>query len=134
MVNKTSDAYSLLQEARALIVAKKWRRAITPLEEACDMEPDKTSIREDLARAYFHTQQYRAAVAEFEAVIEKYPTNDYAHFCLARSLEMLGKLEEASGHYSLACGMNPGNKDYRNYRNRLRHRLRADDKEAALQN
>src|ERR1039458_1933918 len=111
MVDKTSDAYSLLQEARALIVAKKWKRAIAPLEQACDMEPDKTSIREDLARAYFHTQQYRAATAEFEAVIEKYPTNDYAQFCLGRSLEMLGELQEASGHYSLACAMTPGNKD-----------------------
>ena len=53
-----------------------------PLARARDLEPDKASIREALGRALFRAQRYREAAAEFEAVVEHAPTNDYALFCL----------------------------------------------------
>ena len=52
---------------------------------ARDLAPDKTSIREALGRALFHAQRYEQAAAEFQAVIDRAPTNDYALFCLGRS-------------------------------------------------
>ena len=43
------------------------------------------SIREALGRALFGAQRYEQAADEFEAVIERAPTNDFALFCLGRS-------------------------------------------------
>ena len=52
--------------------------------------PEKTSIREALGRAYFRSHQFERAREEFEAVVERAPTNDFALFCLGRSLMQLG--------------------------------------------
>ena len=39
-------------------------------------------------------QRYREAAAEFEAVVEHAPTNDFALFCLGRALQLQGRHEE----------------------------------------
>jgi Flp pilus assembly protein TadD len=46
--------------------------------------------------------------------------NDYAHFCLGRSLEKTGRRVEARRHLRLAAGLRPDRADYRAYLNRLR--------------
>ena len=83
---------------------------------ARDLAPDKTSIREALGRALFHSQRYELAAQEFQAVIDRAPTNDYALFCLGRSLQMLGRHAEARKPLALAAFMQPGRRDYRRYR------------------
>jgi tetratricopeptide (TPR) repeat protein len=115
----SNDAYELFQRGAALLEDNHFAQAAVSLEKAKRLEPDKTSIREALGRAYFRSGRYRRAAAEFTAVIERYPANDYAHFCLGRSLEKLGDRTAASRHLSLACGMRPDRTDYRLYRNRL---------------
>ena len=80
--------------------------------------PDKTSIREALGRALFGAQRYEQAAREFEAVIERAPTNDFALFCLGRSLQMLGRHAEARKPLALAACLQPGRRDYRLYRDR----------------
>jgi tetratricopeptide (TPR) repeat protein len=114
------DAYALYQRGVGLLEQAHWPQAAVSLEKAKRLEPDKTSIREALGRAYFRSGRYRRAAREFSAVIERYPANDYAHFCLGRSLEKLGDRSAASRHLSLACGMQPERSDYRHYRDRLR--------------
>lgn len=114
------DAHALFKKGTDLISGGHWAQAVVPLEKARRLEPDKTSIREALGRAYFRTRRYRRAAREFDAIVERNPTNDYAHFCLARSLEKLGERSAASRHFSLACGMRPDRSDYRLYRERLR--------------
>jgi tetratricopeptide (TPR) repeat protein len=114
------DAYALYQRGVGLLEQAHWAQAAVSLEKAKRLEPDKTSIREALGRAYFRSGRYRRAAREFSAVIERYPANDYAHFCLGRSLEKLGDRSAASRHLSLACGMQPERSDYRHYRDRLR--------------
>jgi len=114
------DAYALFQRGVTLLEQDHWAQAAVSLEKAKRLEPDKTSIREALGRAYFRSGRYRRAAHEFSAVIERYAANDYAHFCLGRSLEKLGDRRAASRHLSLACGMRPDRSDYRHYRDRLR--------------
>jgi tetratricopeptide (TPR) repeat protein len=114
------DAYALFQRGVALLEQDHWAQAAVSLEKAKRLEPDKTSIREALGRAYFHIGRYGRAAHEFSAVLERYPANDYAHFCLGRSLEKLGDRNAASRHLSLAAGMRPDRSDYRHYRDRLR--------------
>jgi Flp pilus assembly protein TadD len=91
-----------------------------PLSKARDREPDKASIREALGRALFHAQHYESAAAEFRAIVERAPTNDYALFCLGRSLQLLGRHREARNPLALACSLRPDRADYRLYRDRAR--------------
>jgi tetratricopeptide (TPR) repeat protein len=92
--------------------------AIVPLTRAREMEPDKASIREALGRALFHAQRYERAAEEFEAITESAPTNDYALFCLGRSMQLLGRHREACHPLALACSLRPSRADYRLYRER----------------
>ena len=62
----------------------------------------------------------KRARAEFEAVVERAPTNDYALFCLGRSLMQLGRTAEARKPLTLAACMNPKRRDYKIYRDRAR--------------
>src|SRR5207302_1507662 len=84
---RMEGAYELFQRGTALLAQGDFHAAVVPLSRARDLEPEKDSIREALGRALFHTQRYEAAREEFEAVVEHAPTNDYALFCLGRSLQ-----------------------------------------------
>ena len=107
---------------RELLEAGHNHQATVPLSRARDLAPDKTSIREALGRALFHSQHYEEAAAEFQAVIDRAPTNDYALFCLGRCLQMLGRHAEARKPLAQAAGMQPTRRDYRVYRDRSRAR------------
>ena len=89
---------------------------------ARDLAPDKTSVREALGRALFHIQRYEEAAEEFQAVVDRAPTNDFALFCLGRCLQLLGRHAEARQPLALAACLQPGRRDYRVYRDRARAR------------
>jgi Flp pilus assembly protein TadD len=112
--------YELFTRGSALLEAGDFAAAAIPLEHARNLEPDKTSIREALGRAYFRSGRFEKARKEFEAVVERSPVNHYAQFCLGRSLENTGRRREASRHAALAAGMRPDREDYRELRDRLR--------------
>jgi Flp pilus assembly protein TadD len=114
------DVYDLYQRGMALLEDGHYHQAIIPLAKARELEPDKTSIREALGRAYFRTGRFEQARVEFEAVVECAPTNDYALFCLGRALMQLGRTAEARKPLTLAANMNPSRRDYRIYRDRAR--------------
>jgi tetratricopeptide (TPR) repeat protein len=112
--------YELFTKGSALLEAGDFAAAAIPLERARALEPDKTSIREALGRAYFHSRRYVEAREEFAAVVERSPVDDYAHFCLGRAFQLTGHRTEARRHLKLAAGLRPDRKDYREYLNRLR--------------
>jgi Flp pilus assembly protein TadD len=114
------DVYELYQRGMGLLADGHFHQATVPLSKARDLEPDKTSIREALGRAYFRSHRFEEARAEFEAVVERAPTNDYALFCLGRSLMQLGRPAEARKPLVLAAGLRPERRDYRIYRDRAR--------------
>jgi tetratricopeptide (TPR) repeat protein len=116
------SAYDLFQRGSALLDQGDFHAAVIPLTRARDLEPGKDSVREALGRALFHTQRYDAAREEFEAVVEHAPTNDYALFCLGRSLQLLGRHAEARHPLALASNLRPERRDYRVYRDRARRR------------
>ena len=107
-----SDTYNLFQEGRARLKQGRAAQATVPLEKAKRLEPDKASIREALGIAYFRIQRWKEAEAEFRAVLELSPTDDYAHYALGRTLEKQGRDAEANGHYKLASSMSPGSERY----------------------
>jgi tetratricopeptide (TPR) repeat protein len=112
--------YDLYKRGSELLDHGDFSAAAIPLEQARVLEPEKSSIREALGRAYFKTGRYEAASVEFQAVVDRYPVNDFAHFCLGRSLEKSGRQKEARKHLALAASLRPERADYRMYRDRLR--------------
>ena len=114
------SVYDLYQRGCELLDHGDHEAAIVPLQKARDLEPDKASIREALGRALFHARRYAAAAAEFQAVAQSAPTNDYALFCLGRSMQLLGRHREACKPLALACSLRPERADYRLYRDRAR--------------
>ena len=115
------DVYELFSRGSALLADGHFHQAAVPLRRASQLSPDSTSIREALGRALFQTQRYSEAADEFRAVVDRAPTNDYALFCLGRSLQMLGRHAEARQPLALAATMKPERSDYRAYRDRARH-------------
>lgn len=110
------DVYDLYQRGNALLSSGDFAAAAVPLRRARELEPDKASIREALGRALFHSQRYREAADEFDALAKAAPTNDYAHFCLGRALQQLGRHKEACGPLAIAACLRPERAEYRAYR------------------
>ena len=115
----SDSAYDLFKKGSDLLERGDFMAATIPLERARDLEPDKSSVREALGRAYFRSSRFEEAAVEFAAVVERYPVNDYAHFCLGRSLEKSGRQTDARKHLALAASLRPDRADYRIYRDRL---------------
>jgi len=112
--------YELFRRGSQLLEAGDFAAATISLERARRLEPDKTSIREALGRAYFRSGRFEQAGAEFAAVVERAPVNDFAHFCLGKALVKTGRRDEARHHAVLAAGMRPDRADYRALRDLLR--------------
>jgi Flp pilus assembly protein TadD len=117
-----ADVYELFCNGTRLLEQGDFHAAAVPLSRARELEPDKDSIREALGRALFRAQRYEEAAAEFGAIVEHRPTDDYAQFCLGRSLQQLGRHAEARGPLTLAANLQPQRADYRRYLDRARRR------------
>ncbi len=117
--NGPDSTYELYRRGISLLERGDYDAAAVPLSRVAAREPQKSSAREALGRAYFRARRYREAVAEFEAVIERYPVNDFAHFCLGRALALSGHSDRARRHLAIAANLQPGRRDYRVYRERL---------------
>ena len=107
-----SDAYDHFQQGMTLLRDGMAAQATVALEKAKRLEPEKASIREALGIAYFRIRRWDEAEAEFRAVLELSPADDYAHYALGRTLEKLGRETEANGHYKLASSLRPGSEQY----------------------
>ncbi len=107
------SAYELLQRGHELMAARHNAQAAVVLERAARVEPNKGSILEALARAYFDSRQLELAARTFAALLEVDPSNHYGHLGLGLSLERLGRLLEARGQLRLAVAMNPTSDVYR---------------------
>ncbi|RJQ42211.1 MAG: tetratricopeptide repeat protein [Gaiellales bacterium] len=99
------SAYGLYRRGEAFLRSRHPAQAAVVLRRAARQEPDKTSIREALGRAYFDSGDYERALAEFLLVVEACPTNSYAHYCLGRSAARLGREELSRRHLRLASAM-----------------------------
>lgn len=113
--DEPESGYRLYRQGMALLEDGDYQAATVPLGKLASMEPDKSSVREALGRALFRSHRYREAATEFAAVVERYPVNDYAHFCLGRALTMSGKREPGRRHLAIARNLRPDRSEYRVY-------------------
>jgi Flp pilus assembly protein TadD len=107
------DAYTAFSEGMRLLSDGNAHAAAIALEQARDLEPAKSSVREALARAYFRTGRFAKAEAEFIATLDIEPVNDYAQFGVGLCRLRAGDRARARGHLRLATVMRPDNADYR---------------------
>ena len=105
--------YDAFQEGTRLLADDNAHAAVIALEQARELEPDKGSVREALARAYFRAGRFDAAEQEFLAALEIEPVNDYAHFGVGLCRLRVGDRSGARGHLRQATVMRPDNADYR---------------------
>ncbi len=116
------EAYDAFQDGTRLLESANVHAALIALERARRLEPEKGSIREALARAYYRTGDVAAARDQFTKALELDPVNDYAHFGLGLCLLRAGDRETARGHLKLATIMRP---EVSEYRDALARALRA---------
>lgn len=106
------EAYARFREGSRLLEGGNAHAAVISLERARELEPEKGSVREALARAYFRSGQIDSAKEEFAKVVELDPVNDYAHFGLGVCLLRGGERAAARGHLKLATVMRPDAEEY----------------------
>jgi len=114
------DVYDLFRNGTALLESGDHHAAVVPLTRARDLSPGKDSIHEALGRALFGAHRYQEAAEEFAIVADHAPTNDYALFCLGRSLQLTGHHDEARRPLALAAQLRPERADYRRYLDQAR--------------
>jgi len=108
-----SSPYYLFKKGNILAQRGRFLDAIRALEKAKDSEPEKGSIREVLARAYYNCGLYRSAKKNFMKALEIDAANDFAHYGLGLCLIKEKKLNKAVGHLKMASVMKPDSKKYR---------------------
>jgi tetratricopeptide (TPR) repeat protein len=102
-----TDTYDLFQKGRAQLREGMAAQATVSLEKAKRREPSSRSIREALGIAYFRLSRWEEAEAEFRALVELSPADEWAHYALARALANQGRREEATPHFKLARSLRP---------------------------
>lgn len=103
----TTETYDLFQLGRKHLRSGMPAQAIVPLGKAKRREPQSRSIREALGIAYFRCGRWEEAEAEFRALAELAPADEFAHHALGRALVNQGRLEEATPHIKIARSLRP---------------------------
>ena len=106
-----TETYDLFQQGKAHLKAGRAAQATVALEKAKRREPEKASIREALGIAYFRIRRWSEAESEFRKLVELAPSDEYAHFALARTLDRQGRTAEAGRHHALARALHPPDAD-----------------------
>ena len=124
------DVYTLFRNGSRLLEDGDFHAATVPLSRARELAPGEDSIHEALGRAYFGARRFREAAEEFTAVATHTPTNDYALFCLGRSLQLCGRHAEARRPLALAAQLRPERADYRRYLEQARRQAGGEPDDA----
>jgi tetratricopeptide (TPR) repeat protein len=95
------------ERAQVYFEMNDYAQAARLLEPFAAEQPRSVSVRLLLARAYYHSAQLRRAEAEFRAVTELDPVEDYAWFGLGRALERQSRHAEAAPCFRVAAAMRP---------------------------
>jgi tetratricopeptide (TPR) repeat protein len=95
------------ERAQVYFEMNDYTQAARLLEPCAAGQPRSVSVRLLLARAYYHSAQLRKAEAEFRAVTELDPAEDYAWFGLGRALERQSRHAQAAPCFRMAAAMRP---------------------------
>lgn len=112
-VHRDGGAYDLVARAGEFLRTGHPHQAALLLGRAKLIEPEKSSIRETLARALYLSGRTARARREFAKAVQIDPVNDYAHYGLALCCARTGQRTRAIAHLRLAIAMRPAEEHYR---------------------
>ena len=99
------EEVSRLREADTLLSKHRDPRgALLLLQPLLDRFPNDGNVTQLAARAYFHSAQLSKARKLASDMVKANPGDFYARLLLGRTLQRLGRLEEARGHLRLVDG------------------------------
>lgn len=113
------DAYELWTRGLEHLEARRNHQAALVLETACELEPEKGSVREAFARALYNIGETQRAGEQFERAMELNPADHYPYFGLALCRARLGDKIRAAGLLKIALAMKPDSQDYQRALDRL---------------
>jgi hypothetical protein len=97
-----SSAAEDWDKAKLLFEARDYIAAARTLSGLVADHPEQNGPRLLLARAYYHSAALGRAEAELRVVLERDPGEAYAHLLLGRTLERLGRADEAAPYLKMA--------------------------------
>ena len=103
----TADNVELFRRAESLLASRRPLAALDALAPLLDAESDSPSVQLLAGRAYFHSAQLTRAEQAFRRVLDADPSDHYARFVLGRTLQRLGRLDEALTQVRMATAMDP---------------------------
>jgi tetratricopeptide (TPR) repeat protein len=106
------DAYDWFRRGTALLADGHPAAAAELLAWAASHEPEAASIREAWARALFDAHRYDESAAQFTALLDLVPDDDYAQFGLGLALWRLRRFPAAANHLAAAVVMRPDRPEY----------------------
>ncbi|HEX2143195.1 MAG TPA: tetratricopeptide repeat protein [Glycomyces sp.] len=90
-----------LRDAEEMLAAKDPLAALQFLAPLLRDHPDHPDVMLTAARAYFKSAQLNKALELSEKMVESNPADFYARLLLGRTLQRLGRADEARGHLRL---------------------------------
>ncbi|MGH3507081.1 MAG: tetratricopeptide repeat protein [Nocardioidaceae bacterium] len=90
---------------------RNYAAAAGRLVELLEVEPGNVGARLLLARSYFHSAQLAKAEVTLRDVLDRDPTEAYAHLMLGRVLQRQSRHDEARSSLRMAAVMNPAYAD-----------------------
>lgn len=94
--------------ARTLASFERHAEALDAANTAVRLDPLSTLIRTGVGDAYYFAREYEKSVFHYRMSIELDPRFDGAHTDLARTLEMLGRFDEARAEYDAGRRLSGG--------------------------
>lgn len=92
-------AFSHNMYSRVLSALDRQEEAVAAAERSIELDPLSSIIRTVLGDALYYARDFQASVFHYRMAIELDPRFDGAHTDLARSLEALGRIDEARAEY-----------------------------------
>lgn len=99
------DDHARYDRATFLFETKGYSQAAALLEPLVADNPANAEIALLLARSYYHSAALGRAETVLREMLERWPSDGYAHLLLARTLQRAGRAEEGAPHLKIAEAM-----------------------------
>ncbi|QFG67714.1 tetratricopeptide repeat protein [Ornithinimicrobium pratense] len=99
------DDHARYDRATFAFETKDYGRAAQLLQPLAQAEPGNGAVALLLARSYYHAARLGPAEKVARDIIERWPSEAYAHLLLARTLQRAGRAEEGARHLKIAEAM-----------------------------
>ena len=99
------DDHARYDRATFLFETKSYGRAADLLEPLVAANPHNAEVTLLLAHSYYHSAALGRAESVLRGMLERWPSDAYAHLLLARTLQRAGRAQEGAPHLKIAEAM-----------------------------